>query len=128
MKQEEKIPRRVWRWFNPFGRQTGMWAFSINRLAAIGLTFYLYLHLSVLGKLAEGKQSFDSFIRLAKSPWYAAGEILVVVAVLLHGLNGIRVALTSFGFAVRYQKQLYYGLLMLTVIGGILFSIRILGI
>ncbi len=115
---------RIARWFDPRGREPGTWAFILNRTTALGLTFYLYLHLIVLGKLAQGPEAYDSFIAMAKSPLYITGEFLVVAAVLIHGLNGLRVALNSFGYAVPYQRQLFYGLMALALIGSVIFGIR----
>ena len=56
------------KWFDPRGRQAGTWAFIFNRVTALGLTFYLYLHLIVLGKLAQGPEAYDSFVEMAESP------------------------------------------------------------
>lgn len=111
-------------WFDPRRRKAGTWAFILNRITAIGLTIYLYLHLIMLGKLAQGPEAFDSFVALVKSPLYIFGELLVVAAGLIHGLNGIRVVLNSFGIAVPYQKQLFYGLITLAIIGCVIFGVR----
>ena len=111
-------------WFDPRGRKAGTWAFILNRVTAIGLTIYLYLHLIVLGKLAQGPESFNAFVALAKSPLYIFAELLVVAAGLIHGLNGLRVALNSFGIAIPYQKQLFYGLFTLAIIGCVIFGVR----
>jgi len=115
------------RWFDPRWRGVGTWAFILNRLSGIGLTLYLFLHLIVLSTLARGPAAYDSFIALAKSPLMVAAELLVVVAALYHGLNGLRVALTSFGVGVAHQKALFYGLLVLVAAGGLLFAVRMLG-
>ncbi len=117
-------PANAWRWFDPRRRDAGSWAFVLNRITAIGLTVYLYLHLIVLGKLAQGPEAFDSFIELAKRPVVIFGELLVVIAGIYHGLNGLRIALTSFGIAVPYQKQLFYGLMIVTIIASLIFAIR----
>ena len=123
-------PRRsagqVARWFDPRWREVGTWAFILNRLSGIGLTIYLFLHLIVLGTLARGPAAYDSFIALAKSPLFVLGELLVVVGGLYHGLNGLRVALTSFGVGVAHQKALFYGLLALVAAGGLIFALRML--
>ncbi len=112
------------RWFDPRGRKAGTWAFILNRVTALGLTLYLYLHLIVLGKLAQGPQAYDAFVALAKSPIYIFGEFLVVAAGIIHGLNGLRVGLNSFGVAVPYQKQLFYGLMTIAIIGSLVFGVR----
>ena len=105
------------RWFNPRYRQVGTWAFILNRVTAIGLTVYLVLHLFMLGKLAQGPEAYDSFIALAKTPLIKFGELLVVAAGILHGLNGIRITLNSFGVLVRYQVQIFIIMLILSVAG-----------
>jgi succinate dehydrogenase / fumarate reductase cytochrome b subunit len=118
---------QVVRWFDPRWRDIGTWAFMLNRLTGIGLTIYLFLHLIVLGTLARGPEAYDSFIALAKSPLLVLGELLVVVGGLYHGLNGLRVALTSFGVGVTQQKLLFYAVLVLVVVGGAIFAVRMLG-
>lgn len=108
---------KLLQWFDPRNRQSGSWAFILNRITAVGLTVYLSLHLFMLGKLAQGPEAYDSFISLAKSPAVKVGEMFVIAAGLIHGLNGIRIALTSFGIGVKYQVQLFWGLMALAGIG-----------
>ncbi|MEJ2706872.1 MAG: succinate dehydrogenase, cytochrome b556 subunit [Anaerolineales bacterium] len=123
-KTQPNSPRNFLKWFDIRWRDSGMWAFALNRLTAIGLVFYLFLHLGVLSTLAQGPEAYGSFLQLIKSPVFVFGEFLVVIAGLYHGLNGIRIVLTSFGIAVPYQKQLFYVLFLLAVAGSVIFGIR----
>lgn len=122
--QNQPSPYGLLHWFDPRQREPGNWAFSLNRLTALGLTFYLYLHLIVLRKLAQGPEAFDSFVQTARSPLFILGELAVVFGGLYHGLNGLRVALTSFGVGVGYQKAMFYTVLALSVLATILFGYR----
>ncbi len=117
-------PKRPALWFSPAGKAAGGWGFMLNRLSAIGLSVYLYLHLSVLGKLARGPEAFDTFIAAAKSPLFTLGELLVIGAALFHGLNGLRIALNSFNIGVPRQKQWLYAALALAVLGTLVFAVR----
>jgi succinate dehydrogenase / fumarate reductase cytochrome b subunit len=117
-------PIRFWTWFDPIGRQAGGWAYILHRVTALGLTFYLYLHLIVLGQLAKGPEGYDQFLVLARSPVFVFGEWLVVAAAFLHGLNGLRIALTTFGVSVTRQKQLFFGLMAIAAIAILIFGIR----
>lgn len=117
-------PIKFWTWFNPIGRQSGGWAYILQRVTALGLTLYLYLHLVVLGQLAKGPEGYDQFLVLAHSPLFVFGEWLVVAAGILHGLNGMRVALTAFGVSVTRQKQLFFGLMAIAVVAILIFGIR----
>jgi succinate dehydrogenase / fumarate reductase cytochrome b subunit len=121
-------PAKFWIWFNPAGHKTGGWAFILNRVTALGLTFYLSLHLVILGLLAKGPSGYDSFLKLARSPLFTFGELLVVAAGILHGLNGIRIILTTFGVGVTRQKQLFFGLLGISVIVILVFGLRMFNI
>ncbi len=117
-------PKRLLNWFNPQGRGTGGWAFSLNRITALGLTLYLFLHLIVLGTLARGANAYDSFIHLVHSPLFVFGEFLVVAAGLIHGLNGIRIVLTSLGIGVPQQKTMLIVLMAIAVVASLIFGWR----
>lgn len=117
----------IFRSFDPRYRDIGNFAFIMNRVSGLGLTLYLFLHLIVLSTLARGPEAYNSFIALAKNPYFLVGEFLVVMAGFLHGANGLRIALTSFNIAVPYQRQIFYGL-MVVALGSILFfGIRMFG-
>lgn len=116
--------RRFWSWFIPIRRDIGSWAFALNRITAIGLTIYLFLHLGVLGLLAQGPGAYDKFLELTENPFIKLGEWLVVAAAILHGLNGIRIVLTSFGVGVTRQKQLFFGLMALAMLIILFFTVR----
>jgi succinate dehydrogenase / fumarate reductase cytochrome b subunit len=116
--------RRFWSWFIPVRRDIGSWAFALNRITAIGLTFYLFLHLGVLGLLARGPGAYGQFLELTENPFIKLGEWLVVAAAILHGLNGIRIVLTSFGIGVTRQKQLFYGFMAIAALAILFFTVR----
>lgn len=123
-KRNQPSPVKFWVWFNPIGRETGGWAFILNRITALGLTFYLYLHLIVLGQLAKGPEGYDGFVALMHNPFAIIGELLVVAAGILHGLNGIRIILTTFGVGVIHQKLLFYILMVIALAAILIFGIR----
>jgi succinate dehydrogenase / fumarate reductase, cytochrome b subunit len=120
-------PNKFLQWFDPRGRSAGGWGFIINRITGLGLILYLSMHLIVLFQLTQGPAAYDGFVTMMKNPVFIIGELLVVAAGILHGINGIRIGLTSFGIAARYQ---FVMLIVVTVVsvGGILFfAIRMLG-
>ena len=122
--EQPKIKQDITKWFDPRNRQAGTWAFILNRITALGLTFYLFLHLIILSNLARGEAAYDSFLEFAHNPIVVFGEFLVVVGGIYHGLNGIRIGLTSFGIGVPSQKQLFYAVLVIAVIGSIFFAVK----
>jgi succinate dehydrogenase / fumarate reductase cytochrome b subunit len=115
-------PNKFIRWFDPRHRQPGTWAFILNRITALGLTLYLIIHLVILSKLTQGAEGYDSFLVFAKSPIVKLGELLVIAAGLIHGLNGIRIILTSFGIGVTIQRQIFWLLMALAAVGTAAFG------
>ena len=105
------------RWFDVRRRKAGMWAYALNRITGIGLVVYLYLHLGVLSMLIRGQSAWDSFVALARSPFYLALDVILLAGILIHGLNGLRLAFTGLGFSVGAQKALF---IILMVIGAII--------
>lgn len=115
-------PRNAIRWFDPRSRHPGTWAYILNRITALGLALYLVLHLLMLGKLTQGPEAYDSFVALAKSPLFKIGEMFVIAAAFIHGLNGIRIILTTLGVGVTIQRQLFWVVLAISIIGTAIFG------
>ncbi len=124
MAKHPQKPINLIKWFDPRNKSLGSWAFILNRITGLGLTLYLFLHLIMLGQLAGGPEAYDGFIALVKNPIFLAGELLVIAAAFIHGLNGIRIGITSFGIAGGKQKQLFIGLMTVAIIAIIYFAIR----
>jgi len=103
-------------WLDVRRRKLGMWAYALNRITGIGLVIYLYLHLGILSLLLRGQAAWDSFIALARSPFYLALDVLLLAGILIHGLNGLRIALTGFGIGVGAQKAVF---IILMIVGAI---------
>lgn len=107
-------------WFDVRHRRLGSWAFALNRLTGVGLTLYLFVHLWVLRMLTQGAERWDDFVALARSPFFLSLDVVLILGVIYHALNGIRVALVGMGVAARYQRQLLIGLMAL---GAVLFVV-----
>lgn len=122
--QDPHTPKNAFLWFDVRSRSAGMWAYALNRISAVGLTVYLFLHLYVLRTLAGGAEAYHQFLETIHSPVFIFGELLVVIAGFYHGLNGLRIALTSFGVAAPYQKQIFYVVFVVTVVVSLVFAVR----
>lgn len=125
-KQEQS--RKTSAWFNPRDRNLGMLAFILNRVTALGLVFYLAIHLIVLSLLAIGASTWDTFIAIVSSPFFLAMDIVLLAGVLIHGLNGIRLTLIGLGFFANRQRELFVILMIIALILLVMASIGILTI
>ena len=95
-------------WVDPRGRALGSFAFSVNRVTALGLVFYLYLHLGVLSMLLRGEEAWNDFVRLATTTVFLLLDVLLIFGLLYHGLNGLRVALVGMGYAPNLQRAFWW--------------------
>jgi succinate dehydrogenase / fumarate reductase, cytochrome b subunit len=120
--------RRVWLWGDVRHRKLGMWAYALNRLTGIGLVLYLYLHLAVLSQLTRGAGAWDTFLALAKSPLFLTLDVILLAGLLLHGLNGLRLALNSLGLGVPSQKAWFVVVVVVTVVGTVAGALGIIGL
>ena len=98
--------------------------FILNRITALGLTLYLFLHLFMLQPTAAGPGAYDSFLSTIHNPFFTFMEVLVVMAGFMHGLNGIRIVLNSLGVGVRYQKAMLVAFMSIAVIISLVFAVH----
>ena len=123
------VPRRrgVGGWLDVRGRRLGGWAFILNRLTGLGVLAYLYLHLVVLSQLAVGAGAWNSLVTgFFVQPITIALDVVLLAGLLIHGLNGIRVALVGFGLVVSRQKALAVSFAILAAILLLIGSLRFL--
>jgi succinate dehydrogenase / fumarate reductase, cytochrome b subunit len=119
--------RRAGRWFDVRRRELGMWAYALNRITGIGLVVYLYLHLGVLSLLLRGPDGWNAFVSLARSPWFLSLDVVLLAGILIHGLNGIRIALVGLTIGVKMHKALFGLLMLLAAVALIVAGLKIFG-
>ncbi len=123
--QPKAVKRKPMEWFNLKGKHVGFWAYVVMRLSAIGLVLYLFLHLVILSQLAMGPAQWDSFVALAKSPAFLLLDIVLIIGILAHGLNGIRLALIGFGIGVPSHKLMLWLAVILTIVFSVISALAI---
>jgi succinate dehydrogenase cytochrome b subunit len=117
----------VSRWLDPRGRHLSTLAFILNRLTALGLVAYLYLHLVILSTLLRGPQAWDGLVTLFRQPLFLALDVLLVAGLAFHGLNGLRVALVGSGLLVERHKALLAAAGILAGLLTVVAAVRLLG-
>ena len=103
-------------WFDVRGHKTGSWAFALNRLTGLGLALYLFIHLVVLSTLLRGEAAWDDFVKMAKTPAFLLLDVVLIVGLVFHGLNGVRVALVGTGIAAEKQRSLFWILMTIGIV------------
>lgn len=87
----------------------GMWSWALHRITGVTIFFFLFVHVLDTALVRVNPNTYDEAIELYKTPLVALMEMGLVVAVLFHALNGVRVILVDFwSQGPRYQKQMLW--------------------
>jgi succinate dehydrogenase hydrophobic anchor subunit len=70
---------------------------------------------------------WNAFVSLARQPYFLALDVILLAGILIHGLNGLRVALTGFDVGVKQQKALFGVLMLVAVVALSAAALKIFG-
>ena len=93
----------------------GMMSWLLHRVSGLVLSAYLLLHIWDLRSAQRGAESFDQALATFQSPFWKVMDLLLLLAVLFHSLNGIRLLLFDAGMGLRSQRQLFWLAFGLTI-------------
>lgn len=113
-------------------RRLGFWVWLLRRLTGLAIALYLFLHIAVIYQLVAGRASFNEVMHIFASPIFRLGELGVVAACVVHGIDGIRIMIIEAFDLARAERRLLWAsaavaALLLTV-GGIPLLLYLLGI
>ena len=114
-------------WLDPRRRGHGGRALALHRVTGLVIVVYLYLHLGVLSMLLIGSSAWGSFLSVVTAKSFLALEVVLIAAVLFHGLNGIRVALVGSGLAVSRERTMFWAGTAVGTAAVIFAALHILG-
>jgi succinate dehydrogenase / fumarate reductase cytochrome b subunit len=87
-------------------KATGMWAWLLFRVSGLILVLYLVAHIIVI---STGRfDRLDDLMKMFDHPILVLLDLALVVAVLYHALNGVRIILMDFGIGLRRHKVVFW--------------------
>jgi succinate dehydrogenase / fumarate reductase cytochrome b subunit len=96
--------------------------FLLHRITGIALAGYLFLHIWTLSSVRNGEDFFNINIEKYSNPVGYTLEYLLLLCVLVHTINGVRIIIGDFLLKTRKQKVMWvYGVIIFLAIT--LFSI-----
>ena len=99
--------------------RTGQWAFVFHRISGFLVFFFLLLHI-VDVSLITRPHLYDEVHDLYGNVFLRVFECGLLLALLYHSLNGLRIVLIDFwNDAVRNERALWLGVVFLTIAAGI---------
>jgi succinate dehydrogenase / fumarate reductase cytochrome b subunit len=101
-------------------KATGMWAWLLFRISGLILVFYLIAHIIVISFGQWG--TLDQVMEMFESPVLTLADLALVVAVLYHALNGVRIILMDFGVGIKQHKIMFWSAMAVAVICFAIFA------
>ncbi len=89
-------------------RNPGMLTFWIHRVTGVAVTIFLFLHIFTLSSVFRGKDAYDYAISKFDTKFGYIFQYLLLLAVAIHLLNGIRITVADFWGLTRVQKKLLW--------------------
>jgi len=102
-----------------------MWAFALNRITGILLYLYLFLHFTVITNLARGPAAWNDLIGFLKTPPLLAFDVALILVLLYHGLNGLRLTVLALNIGTYQQKAMFWGLMVVGAVVLVYSAVRI---
>jgi succinate dehydrogenase / fumarate reductase cytochrome b subunit len=105
-------------------KATGMWAWLLFRISGLILVFYLGAHIIIIsmGQFGAEGETLNDLMKMFDHPVLVLLDLALVVAVLYHALNGVRIILMDFGIGVHRHKILFWSAMALVVICFAIFA------
>jgi succinate dehydrogenase / fumarate reductase cytochrome b subunit len=95
-------------------KATGMWAWLFFRISGLILVFYLGAHIIVISTGQFDK--LDALMKSFDNPVLVLADLALVVAVLYHAFNGLRIILMDFGIGIKRHKVVFWSAMAVVVI------------
>ncbi len=94
-----------------------MWSWALHRITGVTIFFFLFVHVLDTALVRVSPNTYNEAIETYKNPIVALMEMGLVVCVLFHALNGLRVILVDFwSNGPRYQRLMLWIILTVTVL------------
>ena len=97
----------------------GMWSWVLHRITGATIFFFLFVHVLDTALVRVSPQAYNEVIETYKTPIIGLMEAGLVVAVLYHALNGIRIILIDFWEnGPKYQRTMLWIVLGIWIAGS----------
>ena len=98
------------------GRE-GMWSWVLHRITGVAIFFFLLVHILDTSLVRLSPDAYNAVIGTYKTPIMGLGEIVLVAAIGLHALNGLRIILIDFwSKGTKYQRVMFWIVIALWIV------------
>ena len=96
---------------------TGMWSWVLHRITGVAIYFFLLVHILDTALVRLSPEAYNAVIGTYKTPIMNIGEIALVMAIVFHALNGLRIIAVDFwSKGPKYQRTMFWVVLVVWAI------------
>ncbi len=89
--------------------RSGMWLYIFHRVTGVALFAYLLIHIISTTLILLGPEIYEGAEAVYKNFYFRIAEIFLMLAVLAHAINGLRIiAIDLWSKGTRYKSHLNY--------------------
>lgn len=81
---------------SPYLGHEGQWSWIFHRITGVAVMLYLFAHIVDTALVGWGPEAYDRVVDAYKNPAVHLLELGLVLAVLFHSINGIKITLIDF--------------------------------
>ncbi|MBP2017962.1 succinate dehydrogenase / fumarate reductase cytochrome b subunit [Symbiobacterium terraclitae] len=116
---------------NPRYFKVGMWSHALHRISGVAIVFFLLMHIwEITSVVRGGAEGFTQKMAGMAGRIWVIGEWLLFLALVFHGINGVRLVLLDLGWGIHTQKRNFWVVMVLSAIliaiGSYFFVMRFL--
>ncbi|GCF07218.1 hypothetical protein KDI_07820 [Dictyobacter arantiisoli] len=94
-----------------------MWSWLFHRISGLGILLFLFIHIVDVSMLSFGPDVYNQSVTLFDYWIVRLLSLSLVVAVLYHAFNGVRImAIDFWRKGSRYQRAMFGAVLVLTLV------------
>jgi succinate dehydrogenase / fumarate reductase cytochrome b subunit len=94
-----------------------MWSWLLHRISGLAILVFLFIHIVDISVIGFGPTTYNTSVVLFDQVIVRLLSLSLIVAVLYHSLNGLRImAIDFWRKGVRYQKVLFVVVLVITIL------------
>lgn len=92
---------------SPYKGHPGQWSWILHRITGVAIILFLFAHVVDTAVVGWGPEAYNRVLRAYENPIVRLLELGLVIAVLYHSINGVKITLIDFfPNLTRYIKPL----------------------
>ena len=103
--------------------QGGMWPWLGQRVTAVLVIVTIMVHIVLTHYVSIGELSFDNIGSRVGNVAVLINDVVLLLAVVFHGLNGLRMVVLDYGLRSAGSRRAFDGLLWIVGIAGSVYGI-----